>query len=150
MEEIWKPVNGFEDYYEVSNYGKLRSKDRIIYDKNFSKNKKQFLRKRSFKGKELKLIPVCDSGHLAVNFYKNGRSNGSKLIHRIVAEHFIPNPNKYPIVDHIDGNPKNNIVSNLRWSNFFINNANTPYVRYLQTLLNKNGIEFKNQEEYYE
>lgn len=44
---------------------------------------------------------------------ENGKKN--KYIHRLVAETFIPNPYNLPIVDHIDGDKKNNCVSNLRW-----------------------------------
>jgi len=149
MEEIWVNVVGFDDY-EVSNTGKIRSKTRIIQDKNFSKSGKPFIRKRTFLGKELKAGPVGDFGHLSIAFYKNGRSQGSKLVHRVVAEAFIPNPSNLPIVDHIDGNASNNHVTNLRWSNYFENNANTPYVRYLQNILNTNNINFKSQKEYYE
>lgn len=149
MNEQWMNVIGFEDYYEVSNYGNIRSKDRVIFDKNFSKSGKPFERKRIFLGKMLKPSKVCGLGHLAVAFYQNGRSEGSRLIHRVVAEHFIPNPEKYPIVDHIDGNPENNRVDNLRWTNYFVNNANTPYVRYLHQLLDINHVKYKTQEEYY-
>lgn len=147
--ELWKDVIGFEDYYQVSNFGNIRSKDRVIYDKNFSKSGKPFERKRTFNGKILKSNKVCETGHLSVAFYKNGRSQGSRLIHRVVAEHFIPNPSSLPIVDHIDGNPQNNHVDNLRWSDYFINNSNTPYVRYLQSILKDNNINYKNQKEYY-
>lgn len=150
MKEIWKDIKDYEEYYEVSNTGKIRSKTRIIQDKNFSKSGKEFSRTRKFIGKELKTNPVCESGHLSVAFYKNGRSGGSKLVHRVVAEAFLENPNNKPIVDHIDGDPKNNNVINLRWSDFFENNANTPYVRYLQKLLNENKIIYKSQKEYYE
>jgi hypothetical protein len=43
--------------------------------------------------------------------------NGEKIfsVHRLVALHYIPNPNNYPLVDHKDRNPSNNNVSNLRW-----------------------------------
>ena len=116
--ELWKDVIGFEDYYQVSNFGNIRSKDRVIFDKNFSKSGKPFDRKRTFNGKVLKSNKVCDSGHLSVAFYKNGRSQGSRLIHRVVAEHFIQNPLNLPIVDHIDWNPKNNNVDNLEWVDY--------------------------------
>jgi len=148
MNEIWKPLKNWEDYYEVSNTGKIRSKERIIQDKNFSKNGNKFVRKRTFKSKELLGVEVNDKGHLSVGLYKNGRGS-SQLIHRLIAEAFIPNPNNYPLVDHIDGNCKNNKLENLRWANWEHNNSNTPYVRYLQTVLEKNNIRYEGQYEYY-
>ena len=52
---------------------------------------------------------------------RNQNGGKNKYIHRLVAETFIPNPDNLPIVDHIDGNKKNNHVSNLRWVTNFQN-----------------------------
>lgn len=53
-------------------------------------------------------------GYLCVDLYKNGKRKRF-YIHRLVAETFIPNPENKPYINHIDGNPKNNNVSNLEW-----------------------------------
>jgi hypothetical protein len=147
MKELWKPIQNWEDYYEVSNTGKIRSKERVIIDNNFSKSGKPFQRKRTFKSKELVGVEVSEYGHKSVGLYRNGRSS-TQLIHRLVAEAFIPNPNNYPVVDHIDGNPNNNTVQNLRWANWEHNNRNTPYIRYLQSLLDTNSIQYEDQYEF--
>lgn len=49
------------------------------------------------------------------HLHKNKTRRKAITVHRIVASAFIPNPNNYPCIDHIDGNPLNNNVSNLRW-----------------------------------
>ncbi len=147
MQEEWKPIPEWEDYYEVSNTGKVRSKERVIQDKNFSKSGKPFIRKRVFKSKELVGSKVSEEGHTTVGLFRNGRCS-SHLIHRLVAQAFIPNNNNYPVVDHIDGNPKNNHVSNLRWADWIHNNRNTPYIRYLQALLNTHSISYEDQYEF--
>ena len=93
MEEIFKDVKGYEGYYEVSNLGRVRS--------------------TSYKGTRI-LKPNLKSRYKIVVFCIN-QIKVHKLVHRLVAEAFIPNPNNYSIVNHIDGNRKNNEVSNLEW-----------------------------------
>ena len=67
---------------------------------------------------EFKIITPYDNGHgyLAVKLWKNGECK-QHYIHRLVAETFIPNPNNYPEINHIDGDKRNNAVSNLEWCN---------------------------------
>lgn len=69
----------------------------------------------SYKKKEPKIItPFLASGYLQIGLCKNGEVI-KKLIHRLVAETFIPNPKNLPEVNHKDGDKKNNILSNLEW-----------------------------------
>lgn len=94
MKEIWKDIPGYEGLYKISNFGEI-----ISLNYNHTKKPK-------------KLIPQkYKSGYL---FVKIGGKN--KSIHRLVAETFIPNIKNKPVVNHIDGNKKNNIVDNLEWN----------------------------------
>jgi hypothetical protein len=74
------------------------------------------------RGNILKPGKNCD-GYLHVDLYKNGKRKTCK-IHRLVAQAFIPNPENKPQVDHIDRDPSNNHVDNLRWATSSENNQN--------------------------
>lgn len=104
MQEVWKPVSDYEGYYEVSNYGNVRSVDRIVKVKNYY---------RPIRGRVLKHV-LGNSGYLFVRL-----SKGNKVkqvdIHRLVALAFIANPNNYIQVNHKDENKLNNRVDNLEW-----------------------------------
>ena len=103
IEEIWRPIEGYEGLYEVSNTGKVRSLDR--YD-----NRNCFR-----KGKVLSPIKDTDD-YLKVNLYCNGK-NKKCLVHRLVALTFIPNPDGLPQGNHKDEDKTNNNVDNLEWCN---------------------------------
>ena len=107
METIWKEVKGFEGLYEVSNTGLVRSMDREIIGKN---GVKQHFKSRELKGSPLK------AGHLQVQLRKDG-DRTVKLVHRLVAEAFFENFTENCIIDHIDGCPSNNNITNLRITN---------------------------------
>jgi len=115
--EIWKPVVGFEGFYEVSNTGEVRSVDRVI--KRGGKN--TFL-----KGKKIAIYVMPNGYHAVALYAEKGRSN--KYIHKIVAEAFLENPNNYPYVDHIDTDKENNNVDNLRWCSPS-QNSNNPLTK---------------------
>lgn len=95
--EIWKPVKGYEGLYEVSNQGNVRS----VHYKGTNTAKTLVLK-------------ANNSGRLYVGLYLNGRPKYF-LVHRLVAMAFVPNPNAYPEINHIDENPMNNNVENLEW-----------------------------------
>lgn len=113
MEEIWRPVNGYEGRYEVSNYGRVKSLQRTIYRKDSDKV--------HYTQKEKILKPTLTNyGYLRINLC-NGVSYKSKFVHVLVAEAFIPNPNNYPIINHKDENKQNNIPENLEWCSYQYN-----------------------------
>ena len=88
--EIWKNIYGYEEYYQVSTYGRVRTAT----------------------GKYLK--PCINRNHGCVYLYKDGERQ-KKWVHRLVAEAFIDNANHGTIVNHIDENGLNNHVDNLEW-----------------------------------
>lgn len=94
MEEIWKDIVGYEGLYQVSNLGNVRS----------VKRKVKLLRHGQDK----------ERGYKNVILYRNG-TRKMWLVHRLVAIAFVNNPENKPQIDHIDGNPSNNVVTNLRW-----------------------------------
>lgn len=103
--EIWRDIQGYEGLYQVSNYGRVKSVDRVIIRSNG--------RPITFKGK-IKEPYEKDSGHLVIDLRKNGEREHKK-VHQLVAEAFITNPNSYTVVHHKNHNPKDNRVENLVW-----------------------------------
>lgn len=95
--EEWKPVVGYEQKYEVSNTGKVRSLN--YHRERASKELKQYIDRY---------------GYLKVVLYDGGNPN-YYTVHRLVATAFIPNPHGKKCVDHIDCDTTNNMVNNLRW-----------------------------------
>lgn len=90
--EIWKDIEGYENLYQISNYGRVKS---IIRNK-------------------IKHYETNHNGYLRVNLCKK-RKIEHKRVHRLVAEAFIPNPQNLPQINHKDGNKLNNCVNNLEW-----------------------------------
>lgn len=90
--EIWKPIDGYENY-NVSNKGNV---------KNITTGK---ILKSGDNGKGYKHVMLYDKNHKGKTI----------MIHRLVAKAFLPNPNNFPQVNHIDENKTNNCVENLEW-----------------------------------
>ena len=105
-EEIWMPIKGYEDSYQISNFGRVRSIDRIAMTGNP-------LHETRIKGK-IKSNVKLKNGYMSIVLY-NHCSPCAKYIHRLVAETFIPNPENKREVNHIDGDKTNNHVPNLEW-----------------------------------
>lgn len=97
MPEIWKPIKGFESFYEVSNLGQIR-------------------RIGSVKNKTLRIIRKY--------YYADLNNRGQRKncrVSRLVAKTFLENPNGYRQVNHINGDKLDNTVENLEWCNSSMN-----------------------------
>lgn len=112
MSEIWKPVVDFEEYYEVSNCGNVRTVDRYVYDKNG--------KSRHIKMKNI-TKQIDRNGYYKVDI-RNDYYRKTITIHRLMAIAFLPNPENKPCVNHIDGNKLNLNLSNLEWVTYSENN----------------------------
>ena len=104
-DEVFKPVDGFEDYYLISNYGNLVS----LHERHY--------------GEYLSCGGVTRSGdgYRSITLYGNDVQS-PKSIHRLVAQAFIPNPENKATVNHRDGNKLNCYVENLEWATYSENN----------------------------
>lgn len=109
MKENWVSVKGYQNLYEVSDQGRVRSLDRVV----FQKNRFNLVSKRLYKGRILK-ARIGKQGYPYLHLSKAGVRKTFK-IHRLVAEHFVPNLECKPEVNHIDGDKTNNITDNLEW-----------------------------------
>ena len=96
MDEKWRPVEGFEGLYEVSSFGRLKSY------------------KETSTGKILSTINA-KGDYIKVVLQGIGKKRKSISMHRLVAQTFLPNSKGLKVVNHIDGNKQNNVVSNLEW-----------------------------------
>lgn len=116
MEEIWKPIKGYEGCYEISSLCRIRSIPRKIKSKSigFAMTKERILKPW-----------LCKSTkYYMVTLYKYHKSK-KKSVHRLFAEAFIPNPENKPFIDHINGVRSDNRIENLRWVTHK-ENMNTP------------------------
>lgn len=104
IKEIWKDISNYEGRYQISNLGNVKSL-------NYARTKKEHI-----------LKPQIDKDdYKYVNLYKNGKSK-HYLVHRLVAQAFIPNKNNLPQINHKDENRQNNSYNNLEWCTCEYNN----------------------------
>ena len=105
MEEVWKDIEGFEDYYKISNLGN-------VYSKRNERNLKPFLN---------------SGGYYNIGLCKNNERK-NMLIHRLIGIHFIDNPENKPCIDHINKVRNDNRIINLKWATIKENNNNRTII----------------------
>lgn len=95
--EIWKQIEGYQGRYSISSYGRVKS---FAQDRKNGRIKTGYLNYK---------------GYPQILLYDGKGGKKWWFIHRLVAKAFIPNPNNYPQVNHMDENKRNNHVENLEW-----------------------------------
>lgn len=115
--EKFVPIKGFENFYNISNYGRVFSKPRKSWNG------------RGYKNEGNKILKLKDNGHgyKYVILNKNNKHT-SKYIHRLVAEHFLNNSNNYKQINHKNGDKADNRVENLEWCSVSANILHRYYV----------------------
>ena len=124
--EKWKEITGYEGYYSISNYGRIKSLSR-----NVGYNLKE----------SILTINLSKVGYKTVDLYKN-KKRKTFYVHRLVAFEFCDNKNGYDCINHIDENKLNNHFSNLEW--WFVESwsGDRNYFGpiFLLTLVSKSGL----------
>lgn len=100
MKELWKDIKNFEGFYQISNFGRVKS----LGGWCGTAKRKERIRSTS----------LTFDGYVKIRLIHQGKDKTMR-IHRLVAETFIPNPEGKDTVNHIDGNKLNNTVTNLEW-----------------------------------
>ena len=109
--EIWKDIPGYENFYQISTMGRVKSMERKVKGK-----------KGSIYTVREKILKSCKNtgGYLYVILKKEGKLQNAR-IHRLVADAFLPNPNNFPEINHINEIKEDNRLENLEWCSHIYN-----------------------------
>lgn len=122
--EVWKDIKGLEGKYQISSLGRVKTVARVEYRKDG--------RRRPISEK-IKEGVLFNNGYLGVG---TNREHGAKLVHRLLAEAFIPNPENKRCVNHKNGIKTDNRLENLEWATHGENNKHA-YDTGLKTITKK-------------
>ncbi len=114
MDEQWRDIAGYEGYYQISSSGRVKSVERYIQD-SYGMKSPYRIPPRILKPKQ------TSNGYLFVHLAMYGKIRPCR-IHRMVAEAFIPNPDRLPTVNHKNEDKTDNRVENLEWCTQAYNN----------------------------
>jgi hypothetical protein len=112
--ELWKPIAGYEGYFEISTLGRVKSVERYV----------EWCNSRRYVKERIKKLHIGAYGYPSVTLCKDGKSVDIP-IHRLLARTFIPNPDNKPYIDHINTDITDYRLDNLRWVTAK-ENANNP------------------------
>lgn len=101
MIEIWKDIESFDGFYQISNLGRVKSVSRKIGT--------------CYRKERIRSLSLTKDGYVKLRLSYCGK-DVTMRVHRLVAEAFIPNSNNKETVNHKDGNKLNNCVDNLEWA----------------------------------
>jgi hypothetical protein len=131
MEEYWKDVIGYENDYEISSSGNIRSKERYRKNRNgYMLVKSQIIKPHNH-----------PKGYLRITLARNN-TKANFFVHRLVAQAFIPNLENLPQINHKDGNKKNNSIENLEWCDNNYNRYHAVVNNLHSTLLKKEDVKY--------
>jgi hypothetical protein len=104
IEEIWKPIEGWESTYEISNWGRIKTLERRVGANRGQRLVKESIRKNNILPSGKVSVTICDG------------TSKTFSVDVLVARAFVPNPNKFANVQHRDGDQNNCRADNLFWS----------------------------------
>lgn len=110
QKEIWKDIEDYEGYYQISNLGRVKSLQREVNN-----------RWGGISVRKERILTITNNGkigkrrYVTVILWKEHKFK-TFLLHRLLGIHFIPNPENYPVLNHKDHNSFNNSLDNLEWT----------------------------------
>jgi hypothetical protein len=108
--ENWKDIQGFEGLYQISDMGRVKSIERAVTCGKGRRVVKERIKRPGMQNK----------GYVVYNLFKNSKCC-PRLLHALIAKHFIDNPNNYPEVNHLNGIKTDNRIENLEWVTYSMN-----------------------------